>query len=67
VKGSYIVDTAHLVSYDRNLKLKTQLSGDLISSLTSGEGFVTRIEGNGKIILQTRSMHGLTGWINRYI
>ena len=67
VKGSYIVDTAHLVSYDRHLKLKTQLSGDLISSLTSGEGFVTRIEGNGKIVIQTRSIHGLSGWINRYL
>ncbi len=67
VKGSYIVDTAHLVSYDRHLKLKTQLSGDLISSLTSGEGFVTRIEGNGKIVIQTRSVHGLAGWINRYL
>ncbi|BDD07082.1 TIGR00266 family protein [Aureibacter tunicatorum] len=66
VTGEFIVDTSHLVSYEPQLKLKTQLSGSLISSLTSGEGFVTRIEGTGKIVIQTRSLTGLASWVNRF-
>ncbi len=67
VKGEYIVDTAHLVAYEPQLKLKTQLAGGLISSITSGEGLVTRIEGEGKIVMQTRSLSGLAGWANRFM
>ncbi len=67
VNGEYIVDTAHLVSYEPQLTLKTQLSGGIVSSMLSGEGLVTRIEGKGKIVLQTRSMSGLSGWTNRFI
>jgi|TARA_B100000795_G_scaffold269893_1_gene260974 uncharacterized protein (TIGR00266 family) len=67
IDGEYIVDTSHLVAYEPNMKLKQQLSGSLISSLTSGEGLVTRVEGKGKIIIQTRSISGLTSWLNRYL
>lgn len=59
-----IVDTAHLVAYAPGIKLKLQLAGGLISSFTSGEGLVTRLEGNGKYYIQTRSLSGLAGWIN---
>ena len=64
VAGEYIVDTAHLVAYEPQMKLKIQLAGGLFSSLFSGEGFVTRIEGHGKIVVQTRSLSGLVGWLN---
>jgi uncharacterized protein (TIGR00266 family) len=67
VEGEYIVDTSHLVAYEPNMKLKIQLSGNIISSLTSGEGFVTRVTGSGKIVLQSRSMTGLAAWINRHL
>jgi uncharacterized protein (AIM24 family) len=36
----------------------------LFASFFSGEGFVTRVEGKGKIVLQSRSMDGLAGWLN---
>ena len=49
------------------MKLKIQLAGGLFSSLFSGEGLVTRIEGKGKIWIQTRSMVGLAAWTNRFI
>lgn len=65
VNGELIVDTSHLVAYPKNFKIKTQLSGGIISSFTSGEGFVMRIKGNGKIVLQTRSISGLAKWVNR--
>ncbi len=64
VNGEYVVDTGHLVAYPPNLKLKPQLSGGLISSLTSGEGLVTRMEGTGNIVIQSRSLSGLASWIN---
>lgn len=64
VKGEYIVDTGHLVAYEPQLKLKMQLAGGIFSSLLGGEGLVTRIEGTGNIVLQTRSLSGLAGWLN---
>ena len=66
VKGEMIVDTSHLVAYEPQMKLKLQMAGGLISSLTSGEGLVTRVEGNGKIWIQTRSLQGLASWMNRF-
>ena len=66
VKGELIVDTGHLVAYDPQMKLKLQMAGGIISSFTSGEGLVTRVEGNGKVWIQTRSLQGLGSWINRF-
>lgn len=67
VDGDYIVDTGHLVSYEPGIKISVQLAGGLISSLTSGEGIVMRLNGKGKIIMQTRNISSMTTWINRNI
>ncbi len=67
VQGEYIVDTGHLVAYDPSMRLKVQLAGGLFGSLFGGEGLVTRVEGNGKITLQSRSLSGLAGWLNSKI
>ncbi len=64
VEGDYIVDTAHLVAYEPQMRLKVQLAGGVFSSLLGGEGFVTRVEGTGKIIVQSRSLHGFSRWLN---
>ena len=64
VEGDYIVDTAHLVAYEPQMRLKVQLAGGIFSSLLGGEGFVTRVEGNGKIVVQSRSLHGFSRWLN---
>jgi len=64
IDGEYIVDTAHLVAYEEHMKLKVQLAGGLLSSIFGGEGLVTRVEGKGRIIIQTRSLSGLKGWLN---
>lgn len=66
VNGEYIVDSGHLVAYEPGMKLSLKLSGGLISSFTSGEGIVTKVEGTGKIILQTRSLESLADWINPF-
>lgn len=67
INGEYIVDTGHLVAYEPNMKLKPQLAGGIFSSLFGGEGFVTRVEGKGKIYIQTRNISGLASWINRQL
>lgn len=63
VKGQYIVDTSHLVAYQPSMKLKVQLAGGIFSSFFGGEGLVTRVEGNGKIVIQTRSLTGMAAWL----
>ncbi len=64
IDGEYIVDTAHLVAYEPGIDLKLQLAGGIFSSLFGGEGLVTRVQGKGKIIVQTRSVSGLAAWLN---
>ncbi len=67
IDGEYIVDTSHLVAYQPHLKLRLQLASGVFSSLFGGEGIVTRIEGKGRIILQTRSIPGIRDWLNARI
>jgi uncharacterized protein (TIGR00266 family) len=64
IDGEYIVDTSHLVAYSPGIKLKLQLAGGIFSSFFGGEGLVTRVEGKGNIVVQTRSLSGLASWIN---
>ena len=62
--GEYIVDSGHLLSYPKNIKLRIKMAGGIFSSFFSGEGLVLRLEGKGKIQLQTRSIGGVAGWLN---
>ena len=64
VEGEFIVDSSHLVTYEPQLRLKVQLAGGLFSSFFGGEGLVTRVVGNGRIVIQTRSLEGLKSWLN---
>ena len=66
VDGEVIVDSSHLVAYRDGIRLKVQLSGGIFSSFFSGEGLVTRVEGKGRIVIQTRSLSGLAKWVNRF-
>jgi uncharacterized protein (TIGR00266 family) len=64
VDGEYIVDSSHLVAYEPQMRLKLQLAAGLFSSFFGGEGLVTRVEGKGKVVIQTRSLDGLRNWLN---
>lgn len=64
VEGSLVVDTSHLVAYEPQLKLRTRLAGGFFASVFSGEGLVMRVEGRGKIAVQTRSLDGLRDMLN---
>ncbi len=63
INGQFIVDNSHLVAYEPGIKMGIGLSGGLIGSMTSGEGFVNRLSGNGDIYLQSRSMDGLLSFL----
>ena len=63
ISGQFVVDNSHLVAYDPGITMKIRLSGSLIGSVTSGEGFVNRLSGHGDIYLQSRSVSGLVGFL----
>ncbi|MGY6530038.1 MAG: TIGR00266 family protein [Cyanobacterium sp.] len=63
VNGEFIVDNTHLVAYEGDIKMNVALSGNLLSSMTSGEGFVNKITGRGTIYLQSRSVSGFVGFL----
>ena len=63
VHGDLIVDTGHLVAYSPQLKMNIKLAGGLVGSITSGEGLVNRVTGQGKIYLQSRSIDGLVKFL----
>lgn len=67
VDGEYIVDTSHLVAYEPQMRLRVQLAGGIFSSFFGGEGLVTRVEGKGKIVIQSRSMDGLAKWLRPHV
>lgn len=64
VNSKLVVDGGFLLAYPPSIKLKTQFPGRIFSTLFSGEGLVTRLEGKGKVYLQTRCLKGLANWIN---
>ncbi len=61
--GEFIVDSGHLVAYSPGIKMHIQLAGGLVGSVTSGEGLVNRLSGEGEIYLQSRSIEGLVRFL----
>jgi len=54
--GELIVDTGHLVAFTSGIRYEvTTASPGLIASYLSGEGFVLRVSGRGRLYLQTRN------------
>lgn len=59
-----IVDNGHLVAYEPGVKMSVSMAGGIVGSITSGEGFVNRIKGSGKIYLQSRSIDGIVKFLS---
>lgn len=56
LQGELIVDTGHLVAFTSGISYEVSTaSTGLIASYLSGEGFVLRVRGQGKLYLQTRN------------
>lgn len=63
IDGDFIVDNGHVVAYTPDITMNIRLSGGLIGSVTSGEGLINRLQGQGKIYLQSRSIDGLVRYL----
>ena len=67
ISQDYLVDTGHLLAYEPTVGLSVALSGSIFSSFLGGEGFVSRVQGQGQIYLQSRSIESLAEWTNAHL
>jgi uncharacterized protein (TIGR00266 family) len=66
-----IIDNAHVVAWDSSLhheiSVATQSSGglfgQLVNSVTSGEGMVLKFAGKGKVIICSRNKNNFASWL----
>ena len=63
VDGEYVVDTGHIVAFTEGLDYTISKIGGYKSLFFSGEGFVCRFKGKGKIWAQTRKINALKSWV----
>jgi len=66
VDGEYVVDTGHIVAFTDGLDYKVTKVGGYKSLFLSGEGFVCRFQGRGKIWIQTRQVSSFLNWVYPY-
>ncbi len=62
VKDGYVVDTGNIVAFTEGLEYSVSKVGGYKSLFFSGEGFVCRFKGNGKLWIQTRNVGAFTNW-----
>lgn len=66
-----IIDNGHVVCWDSSLTYNLSVStsqdrgflGNIMNSVTSGEGMVLRFSGSGKVVVCSRNRTSYTGWI----
>lgn len=65
------IDNGHVVCWDSSLnyslstsiKNNSGLLGNMLNSVTSGEGFVLKFQGHGKVYLCSRNRGAYKGWL----
>ena len=56
VEGEYVVDTGHIVAFERTLDFSiTKAGSSLIGAFLGGEGLVARFRGKGRLFCQTHN------------
>ena len=56
VDGEYIVDTGHIVAFEKSLSFNiTKVGSSLIGAFLGGEGLACRFQGKGKLFCQTHN------------
>lgn len=56
VNGEYIVDTGHIVAFEKSLSFEiTKAGSSLLGAFLGGEGLVCRFKGQGKLFCQTHN------------
>ncbi|MFZ2726310.1 MAG: TIGR00266 family protein [Methylococcaceae bacterium] len=70
-----IIDNAHVIAWDSTLRHEISMStsqssgffGQMINSVTSGEGMVLRFSGRGKVIVCSRNRKNFVSWLSKLI
>ena len=62
-RGSYVVDTGHVVAFESHLQWNVRKVSGLFTSVISGEGLVCEFSGRGTLWLQTRSSQAFLQWL----
>lgn len=66
-----IIDNAHVVAWDSSLRYEISVTttssgsglfGNLLNSVTSGEGVVLRFSGSGKVLICSRNRESFAAW-----
>ena len=60
------IDNEHVVAWDSNLDYQIEVASGYFG-FTTGEGFVNKFSGHGKVLIQTRNIHSLAEDIRRFI
>lgn len=63
VNGDYVVDTGNIVAFTDGLDYQITKVGGYKSLFFSGEGFVCRFSGQGKVWIQTRNSQAFASWL----
>jgi uncharacterized protein (TIGR00266 family) len=63
VNDDLVVDTGHIVAFTEGLNYSISKLGGYKSLFLSGEGFVCRFSGTGKVWIQTRKVAPLASWL----
>lgn len=66
VIDEYIIDTGHIVAFTEGLEYDISRIGGYKSLFFSGEGFVARFRGQGKIWVQTKGPMGFVNWADQF-
>jgi uncharacterized protein (TIGR00266 family) len=66
VDGDYVVDSGNIVAFTEGLDYKVSKVGGYKSLFFSGEGFVCRFSGKGKVWLQTRKVGAFAAWLSPF-
>lgn len=66
VTEEYVVDTGHIVAFSEGLDYSIGRFGGYKSLFFSGEGFVARFKGQGRLWIQTKRPQGLVAWADRF-
>lgn len=67
VEGSLLVDTGHVVAWDRTLDYRIRGMGGIKQTLFSGEGLVMEFSGSGRLLTQTRTPPGTASWLTGFL
>lgn len=66
VKDAYVVDTGHIVAFTDGLDYSITKAGGYKSLFFSGEGFVCRFRGEGRVWIQTRKIQPLLSFLRPF-